>query len=76
MAVNNVVNIKIKAVENLSEKLDGIKKSTNSLKQSFSNFATSSVNASQRVTTAITGLGVATGYILKRMSDDFTNLQN
>ena len=31
MAVNNVVNIKIKAVENLSEKLDGIKKSTASL---------------------------------------------
>ena len=31
MSVTNLVNIKIKAVENLSEKLDGIKKSTASL---------------------------------------------
>lgn len=38
MAINNLVNIKIKAVENLSGKLDGIKKSTTGLNKKLDSF--------------------------------------
>lgn len=37
MAVNNLVNIKIKAVENLSDKLDGIKESTKWVENGINN---------------------------------------
>lgn len=40
MAINNLVNIKIKAVENLSEKLDGIKMSTTGLNKELTSFKT------------------------------------